>query len=76
MFLGTQTANMQDAARKGRVTLPPAQGTNNPAAKLNLVGVAEIRRLCKAGVAQRIVAAMYGVTQANISEIKRERTWK
>lgn len=66
---------MRDPVRRQRMS-ERLRGEGNYAAKLNAEAVKVIRFLAARGVSQRRLAAAHGVTQANISEIVRNRTWK
>jgi hypothetical protein len=63
LWLGTQTANMQDASRKGRCT---------PHRKLSVAQVHEIR---ESRVASRKIAPLYGVCYAVINALRARRTY-
>lgn len=52
-----------------------ARGEANGAAKLTEIEVREILRRCATGETQTKVAADYGITQANVSDIARGKTW-
>lgn len=74
---GTHTDNMRDMLRKGRGKSLP--GSLNPAAKLTLIQVAEIRRLYVRGSStfgQRPLARRYGVAQATIRDIVNGSHWR
>jgi len=72
-FLGTNIENNRDRHEKGRDGWIPKPGEENGCAKLTWDQVREIR---VASGFQRDIAARYGVTQTNISQIKRGLTWK
>lgn len=64
LFLGTNSDNVADAVRKGRM----AKGSSNASAKLTEEAVVLIRQRYKAGgIRQRDLAAEYGVTRPTIS---------
>lgn len=67
---------MQDAGGKGRVRPPIMRGVRNPSAKLTADDAALIRDMAARHVNQRTIAAMFGVTQALVSEIHRGRVWR
>ena len=67
LFLGTQLDNVRDAKAKGRHRPPP-----RPPGKLTQREVWEIRQL-HGHVLQRVLAAMYGVSQTRIEQILRTR---
>lgn len=54
-----------------------ASGQGNPTAKLTNEIVLDIRqRYADKGMSQRAIGALYGITQANVSEIVNRKTWK
>jgi hypothetical protein len=70
--VGTHKENTQDMISKGRGLI----GEKSGHAKLNDEKVRKIRRLHAAGYANATgLAAMYGVTQSNISMILSRKTW-
>ena len=62
---GTHAENMADRSQRGR--------TNS---KLNHAKVRQIRRLLKAGMVQREICEMFGVTNVAISNISTRTTWR
>lgn len=64
LFAGTHLENIQDAAKKERMSN-----------KLTAAEVREIRRLCAGGTKQRAVAAMYSTSPANVSKIIKRQAW-
>lgn len=82
LFLGTHQDNSDDKVFKGRhsrgaahsaAKKNPARGVANGNSKLTESDVLAIRAL---NISQRKIAAMYGVTQSLISNIKRREIWK
>jgi predicted XRE-type DNA-binding protein len=70
LFLGTHTDNMRDAARKGRLTsagIPRNVGEKNAQAKLSDEQVRRIRELKAAGMKQKDIAPLFGVSRSYIS---------
>lgn len=77
LFLGTQTENNADRARKGRTVIPHRRGEENNKAKLKAEQVLEIRRRYEAGgISIRQLAREYGVTFAPIQLILSGKTWR
>ena len=73
LTFGSQADNMSDMVEADR----QAKGTDNGNAKLTEEQVIEIRRrYADGGVAQRPLAAEYGVHQPLISDIVRRKRWK
>lgn len=73
LFLGTHQENMDDMVRKGSVR---RRGERNGRARLTAVQVATIRmRYARGGIRQHDLAAEYGVSATNVSEIIRNKTW-
>lgn len=73
LFLGTQKDNVQDMYRKGRAA--SVAGENHPAARLTKKDVFKIRELKQQGVAAKIIASLYGVTNNYIYDIINRRAW-
>lgn len=78
LLAGNHSDNMQDMVRRGRHPgpPPPTAGEKNPASRLTEKGVQEIRVRLRDGEVQRILAAEYGVSQSQISNIKRGAQWR
>lgn len=82
LFLGTSLDNMRDKIKKGRATnLTGAAvsnpGEKNPAAKLTIKQVDEIRNNYKnEDISQSSLAKYFGVSQTMISNIVRRQNWK
>lgn len=82
LFLGTHADNMGDCVNKGRFARPPqpstecrARGERQGSAKLTASQVGQILDLLDAGERQVVIAARFGVGQAEISRIKRGTKW-
>ena len=86
LFTGTHADNMADMARKKRSTLGDrnpsrlypervAKGEKNGHAKLTEEKICEIRAAVGRGEIQSVLAAQYGVCQANISMIANGKRW-
>lgn len=72
LFIGTQADNMADKVQKQR----QARGENHGSARLTQHKVDEIRRRYASGEPQAALAMGFGVSQVNISNIVRGKTWK
>lgn len=73
LFLGTQQANMNDMASKGRRSRKTGgRGDRNGHASLSHQDVIAIRADNRTGV---VIAAEYGVSPGAISFVKRRKTW-
>lgn len=83
---GTQLENVQDMWQKdrqgdrshlllycGKVKL---NGERNPAAVLSDTQVVAIRACYDAGIPQRVIAELFGVSQSHVSELVRKEQWK
>lgn len=70
LFLGTKAENSRDMVEKNR----QASGENLPHSKLTWTQVAAIRKC--SSLAQSELAAIAGVTQSVISQIKNNNYWK
>ena len=73
LFLGTQADNNADMGAKGRRRGGSLAGTINPKAKLTELDVRAIRRSLAMGID---LARKYGVTPANISDVRNGHTWR
>lgn len=71
LYWGTPVQNLGDDKRRDGTTL---FGTRNPAAKLTLDQVTEIRQLA-GSMSQTRIAKRYGVHQATISQIVLRKIW-
>lgn len=77
LFLGTQTDNMRDMARKGRGRSIPQPGERNPMAKLDKFTVSNIRLAASWGTfSQAFLARAAGVSPMTVSRIVNNETWK
>jgi len=81
LFAGTRAANMQDAARKGRIKgglRSPLMGSANPSAVLTDADVIAMRRRYAAGgVTQSQLAREYGLaSQGAVSLILTRKLWR
>lgn len=65
LFAGTKQENMADMVAKGR----QSKGDTHPRSKLNDRDVAEILWFRSAGVDNRHVARMYGISRSHVSNI-------
>lgn len=66
LFLGTQAENLQDMVRKGR------HGRQD----LSFGDISEIKKMLAVGdLLQGEIASIFGVSQGQISKIKKGRTW-
>ena len=74
LFLGTQADNIRDMLQKGRNT--PLRGAANPSAKLTRDQVLEIRALIEGGMTNLAIAALYGVCDSSVSNIRTGHTWR
>lgn len=77
LFLGTQTENMQDALRKGRLRSVPKHGESNPMARLTQKKVARIKEIIskREGTTQRQLARSFGVSPMTICRIVNKKSW-
>jgi hypothetical protein len=83
LYLGTNTDNMRDRARRGRQPrgyhIPDAKrrrGEESANAKLTAGQVREIRARVAAGETNlRLLAEFYGITRSNVSCIVRRKSW-
>src|SRR5574341_1800958 len=75
LFLGTQAENLADMTAKGhrRSGVNPRRGEDHPRAKLDSATVLAIRNDPRS---QTAIASAFGISQTNISQIKRHKIWK
>lgn len=52
------------------------RGEGNPSAKLNREQVSEIRILRKQGIAQRVIAKLFGIGKSQVARIEKGESWK
>lgn len=72
LFIGTKAENNRDMMKKKRHVF----GSRHWWAKLSEPQAIEILNLLAAGSHPRRIAAMFGVSYSNITEITRNRNWK
>lgn len=78
-FEGSHADNAADRRAKGRsakLSIPVKHGEDNPAAKLCAGQVLEILALLSAGRSQRDVAGLYRISQSQILNIAKGRSWQ
>ena len=78
LFLGTRNDNMKDCFLKGRSNIHPISfpGETNPRSKLTQHQVKHIRLLLAQQMTQDTIAKKFGISQAQVSNIKRGIKWK
>lgn len=74
LFVGTQTDNMADCARKGRAASRAGEFNGN--STLRVSQVLDVRSRVAAGESGASVARLYGVDRSTINDIIRQRTWR
>ncbi len=77
LFAGNRSDNMRDCVAKGRHggSPTPKRGEQNPASKLTRLQAESIRRRAVGGERHRVLAAEYGISPSQISNIKQGRQW-
>lgn len=86
-FIGTHADNMADMAEKGRsargdrhgsITYPKSvpRGESHYKTRLKDRDVIKMRRMAEQGVAQRIIAELFGVDSRTVSKIVHRIRWK
>lgn len=77
LVAGPRSKNMADCHKRGRSRIPAPRmsGESNGAAKLTTAAVSSIRELLSDGLPQAAIARQLGVSQSNISNIKRGKGW-
>lgn len=84
LFLGSQSDNIKDAKRKGRMpswkerggTCPAILGAMRGKRKLTIEKVLEAQKRYLAGETQTSLAKEFGVDQSTMSVAVRNKTWK
>jgi hypothetical protein len=71
LFLGTHQENSSDASKKGRFN--PKKGEDNPRSKLTKQIILLIRADHRS---HRAIGKDYGISNRNVSSIKRRETWR
>lgn len=77
LTVGTRSKNMRDCHARGRSKIPSPKmhGEANGASKLKASDVSAIRKMLGEGLPQASIAQKFGVSQSNISRIKRGKGW-
>jgi len=76
LYAGSHTDNMRDRSAKGRWRGGEQRGEKSHYAKLKEKDVIEIRRLCHTKTtSHEKIAALYGVSRANIGYIHNRKSW-
>lgn len=74
LYVGTKKDNAGDRESRGRGVVPRLKGEGHPQCKLTDGQAEQIKALAQKGtVSQRRIAAMFGISQAHVSEIKNGR---
>jgi len=73
LYAGTNSDNIADKVRRGRVKAGFQKGIKNINAKLTIEQANEIRA---SSLTQMEIAKKYGIGQTTVSEIKLNKTWK
>jgi len=75
LFLGNYRENTADMIRKGRGGPATVKGSGHMNAKLTDSQVLEIRKRRSKGQTLKVIAESYGVSQATVSLIYRNKIW-
>lgn len=77
LFLGTNSDNMKDCYRKGRMKNPCACGEKHPMSKFTTSQIIEIRRAYKAGeYTIRGLSVLYSCSYPTMAAIVKYESWK
>lgn len=78
LYLGDQRRNSLDAfERQRRTTVQYVHGERCHTSRMTATDVVDVRRRYAAGgISQQALADQYGVSQVNISQIVRRRSWQ
>ena len=71
LFLGTQADNCSDMVRKGRQVAPTRKDGNHPQIRIAAEQVDTVRDMYAAGLTQREIGALFGVSDVAVSKILR-----
>lgn len=76
LFLGTQKENVIDMWNKKRHPITNKGGETNPASKLTLLQVREIRNMLSEKIKQKVIAEKFNISQVAVSNIKNKTRWQ
>ena len=76
LWLGSQSENLKDAVKKGRMYRPDTRGFRNGNTKLTTKDVSQIRILVAAGDLKYIVAKKFNVSPSTVTNLINFNTWK
>lgn len=74
LFLGSQTDNMRDCVKKGRLNVADHRGKQNPFSKLTDSDIRCIRSLANS-LTQQAIADRFGIKQCHVSKIVLRQSW-
>jgi hypothetical protein len=72
----TRAKNIKHSYNLGLHKCPNLHGERNPNAKITLEQVQEIRELLSKGITQMEIVKRFGISQTQVSRIKRKGSWK
>jgi HNH endonuclease len=75
LFLGTQTDNMRDMAKKGRGKYPLLTGELNPMAKLKFSDIALMKSKRGLGLSYKAIAALFDVSAMTAYRAINGQSW-
>lgn len=76
LWAGSQSANLKDAAAKGRIFRPNTTGERNGNRKLSADDVRAIRSMFRGGQRRYRIAERFGVSPTTVGEIISGKIWK
>lgn len=76
LWLGTQSENLRDAVRKGRMHRPDTTGENNGNTPLTWEKVRAIRAMADSGSKRFMLAKVFNVSPSTIANIIKHETWR
>jgi len=76
LFVGSHLDNMRDMDTKGRRRSTSRPGERNPAARLTLAAVRDIRVRRAAGATMTSLAREYGLTKGGVAHVVKRRAWR
>lgn len=76
LWLGTQSENLRDAVKKGRMVSPDTRAEKNGNRKLNWAKVRDIRSLHSRGMLKSHIAQLFKVSPSTVGNIINNEIWK
>lgn len=75
LWEGTQSDNLKDAVKKGRMRPPVTRGEANARTRLTEVQVRSIRLMARKGIQKRHLARVFSISPSSVGDIVARKTW-